>query len=70
MTFDDWFENPERGEELAALVDFAKQEAGDDPEQAEGLLLYFALRVGWESALRQHGPMRLSYGPHGARTLH
>lgn len=70
MTFDDWFNHPERGEELEALMDFARQEAEGDAEEAEGLLLYFALRMGWESALRQQGPVRSALGPESARTLH
>ena len=70
MTFDEWFEKPERSDELAALVDFARQEAQGDPEEAEGLLVYFALRLGWEHALRQSAPLRAAFGAEGLRTLH
>ena len=70
MTFDDWFEQPERGEELAALMDYARQEARGNAEEAEGLLVYFALRMGWEQALRQQGVMRSTFGADGMRTLH
>jgi hypothetical protein len=70
MNFDDWFEQPERDDELAALVDFAHQEAEGDEAEAQGLLLYFALRMGWEQALRQGSALRASCGPEGLRTLH
>ena len=70
MTFDDWFEQPERGEELAALVDFAQQEAQGDVEEAQGLLIYFALRMGWEQAMRQQGGLRAAFGPEGRPPLH
>ena len=70
MTFDDWFEQPERGEELAHLVEFARQESEGDAEEAQGLLIYFALRLGWEQAMRQQGGLRQSFGVEGLRTLH
>ena len=70
MTFDDWFAQPERGEELAALVDFAHQEAEGDVEDAQGLLVYFALRMGWEQAMRQQGGLRAAFGSESLRTLH
>ena len=70
MTFDDWFGQPERGEDLAALVEYARQESQGNPRDAEGLLIYFALRMGWEEALRQQGAVRAAFGTQGMHTLH
>ena len=70
MTFDDWFEQPERGDELAALMEFAQQESQGDADEAQSLLIYFALRMGWEQAMRQQGGLRQAFGTEGVRTLH
>jgi hypothetical protein len=70
MTFDEWFEMPERGDEIAALVDFAREQAAGDADETEALLLYFAMRMGWENALRQQAPLRANFGPEGRPTLH
>ena len=51
MSFDDWFEAPERSQELAQLVARAEGESGGDKRELLGRIIYYALELGWTAAM-------------------
>jgi hypothetical protein len=58
MNFDDWFEAPERSQELAQLVARAERESSGDKRELLGRIIYYALELGWTAAMEHRFELR------------